>query len=164
MPSYSRAFWTNTLAATCLAAAALLSPAAAETKLEMVIAAPFGPKSSIPDPRARQNGWLSNRAGVSETLIGIGYDMTLQPRLATGFENLSEREWKITLREGVKFHDGSAVTAQAVKESFEKLSEEGHPGNNPRLVKLLNIESIELVDDKRWSSAPMHRTQLSCGR
>ncbi|KIC32201.1 ABC transporter substrate-binding protein [Leisingera sp. ANG-S5] len=148
MPNYSRAFWTKTLAATCLAAAALLSPAAAETKLEMVIAAPFGPKSSIPDPRARQNGWLSNRAGVSETLIGIGYDMTLQPRLATGFENLSEREWKITLREGVKFHDGSAVTAQAVKESFEKLSEEGHPGNNPRLVKLLNIESIELVDDK----------------
>lgn len=148
MPKSPRAFWTKTLAAAGLSAAVCFSPANAETKMEMVIAAPFGPKSNTPDPRARQNGWLSNRAGVSETLIGIGYDMTLQPRLATGFENLSEREWKITLREGVKFHDGTDVTALAVKESFEKLNEEGHPGNNPRLVKLLNIESIELIDDK----------------
>ncbi|ATF19279.1 ABC transporter substrate-binding protein [Phaeobacter gallaeciensis] len=147
MPNSSRTFWSKMLAATCFTTAAFFGPAAAEPKTEMVIAAPFGPKSSVPDPRARQNGWLSNRAGVSETLIGIGYDMTLQPRLATGFENLSEREWKITLRKGVKFHDGTNVTAQAVKESFEKLSEEGHPGNNPRLVKLLNIESIELLDD-----------------
>jgi len=147
MKEPSRANWTRTVLAAALLSLAT-SPASAETVREMVIAAPFGPKSDIPDPRARQNGWLSNRAGVSETLIGIGYDMTLQPRLATRFENLSDQEWKLTLREGVLFHDGSPVTAQAVKASFEKLSEDGHPGNNPRLVKLLNIESIELVDDK----------------
>ena len=152
MPNPSRTFWAKTTFAAGACAAALLcsapTMASAETAKEMVIAAPFGPKSNTPDPRARQNGWLSNRAGVSETLIGIGYDMTLQPRLATAFENISELEWKISLREGVLFHDGTPVTSQAVKASFEKLSEEGHPGNNPRLVKLLNIASIELVDDK----------------
>lgn len=152
MPKSTRTFWAKTVVSAGVSAAALFgfaaTPTSAETTREMVIAAPFGPKSDTPDPRARQNGWLSNRAGVSETLIGIGYDMTLQPRLATAFENLSELEWKITLRDNVLFHDGSPVTAQAVKASFEKLSEEGHPGNNPRLVKLLNIESIELVDDK----------------
>lgn len=153
MPKSSRAFWAQTVTAAGVSAAALAGLAATpvvadEATKEMVIAAPFGPKSSVPDPRARQNGWLSNRAGVSETLIGLGYDMTLQPRLATAFENLSDREWKITLRDGVLFHDGTPVDAQAVKASFEVLSLEGHPGHNPRLVKLLNIESIELVDDK----------------
>ena len=100
---------------------------------ELVIAAPFGPKSSVPDPRARQNGWLSNRAGVSETLIGLGYDMSMQPRLAVSYENLSPSQWKITLRKGIKFHDGSVLTAADVKASFAKLDVEGHPAHNPRL-------------------------------
>lgn len=107
---------------------------------------PFGPKSSVPDPRARQNGWLSNRAGVSETLIGLGYDMTIQPRLAETFENVSQTEWKLTLRKDVKFHDGSNMTANDVKASFEKLDIEGHPGHNPRLSRLLGIESISVQD------------------
>lgn len=149
MKNTSGANWAKTFLAATISASALLAavPASAESVKQMVIAAPFGPKSDTPDPRARQNGWMSNRAGVSETLIGIGYDMTLQPRLATAFENLSDIEWKLTLREGVLFHDGTPVTAQAVKDSFEKLSEEGHPGNNPRLTKSLNIAAIERVDD-----------------
>lgn len=121
-------------------------PVFAEDK-QMVVAAPFGPTNNTPDPRARQNGWLSNRAGVSETLIGLGYDMSMQPRLAVSYENLSDTQWKITLREGVLFHDGTPVTAMAVKESFAKLDEEGHPGHNPRLSKLLDIQSIETPDD-----------------
>ena len=114
----------------------------------MRIAVPFGPKSNVPDPRARQNGWLSNRAGVSETLIGLGYDMTMQPRLAESFENLSPTEWKLVLRPDVKFHDGSPMTAEDVKASFEKLDTEGHPAHNPRLSKLLGIESIAVEDDR----------------
>ncbi|WP_246079557.1 ABC transporter substrate-binding protein [Parasedimentitalea maritima] len=113
---------------------------------ELVIAAPFGPKSSVPDPRARQNGWLSNRAGVSETLIGLGYDMSMQPRLALSYENLSQTQWKIALREGVKFHDGSVLTAADVKDSFAKLDAEGHPAYNPRLSKLLGLKSITVED------------------
>ncbi|MCV0427898.1 MAG: ABC transporter substrate-binding protein [Roseibium sp.] len=110
------------------------------------IAVPFGPKSSVPDPRARQNGWLSNRAGVSETLIGLAHDMTMQPRLAESFENLSPTEWKLTLRTDVKFHDRSPMTAEAVKSSFEKLDTEGQPGHNPRLSKLLDLETIMVED------------------
>lgn len=113
---------------------------------ELVIAAPFGPANSKPDPRARQNGWLSNRAGVSETLIGLGYDMTLQPRLAQSYENLSPTEWKLTLRKDVKFHDGTPMTAVAARHSFSKLDEEGHPAHNPRLSKLLDIKEIRIVD------------------
>ena len=115
--------------------------------LELVVASGFGPTSNTPDPRARQNGWLANRAGVSETLIGLGYDMTMQPRLAVAYENLSPTEWKITLRDGVLFHDGTPLTAAAVKDSFAKLEIEGHPAHNPRLSKTLGLASIDVVDD-----------------
>ena len=87
----------------------------------------FGPNSSTPDPRARHNGWMSNRAGVSETLIGLDYNMEQFPRLAESYENLSPTEWKVILREGIKFHDGSVMHAEDVKSSFEKLSVEGQP-------------------------------------
>ncbi|WP_230374339.1 ABC transporter substrate-binding protein [Pontivivens ytuae] len=113
----------------------------------MIIASPFGPASDVPDPRARQNGWLANRAGVSETLIGLDYEMNMIPRLAAAFENVSETEWRITLRDDVLFHDGTPMTADAVRDSLSKLSEEGHPGHNPRLASLLGISEIEVVDD-----------------
>ncbi|WP_343559980.1 ABC transporter substrate-binding protein [Kiloniella sp. b19] len=123
------------------------SPVLAAEKI-MNVAVPFGPKSTVPDPRARQNGWMSNRAGVSETLIGLSYDMQQVPRLASRFENLSPTEWKIVIRDDVKFHDGSPMTAEDVRTSFEKLSEEGHPAHNPRLLKLLDLSEIEVLDSK----------------
>lgn len=127
--------------------AALMPATAMADGKQMTIAAPFGPASDVPDPRARQNGWMANRAGVSETLIGMGYDMTMQPRLATSFENLSSSQWKLTLRDDVLFHDGTPMTAQSVKESFATMTIEGHPGENARLAALLDIASIDTPDD-----------------
>ncbi len=49
----------------------------------------------------------------SEELIG--------PRLATSWErNEDATEWTFHLRQGVKFHDGTEMTADAVKSSFER--------------------------------------------
>lgn len=124
------------------------SPALASKKTKTLrVASGFGPKNSKPDPRARMNGWMSNRAGVSETLIGLGYDMTMQPRLATKWANVAPDQWKLTLRKGVLFHDGSPMTAKSVVDSFAKLSVKDHPANNPRLVKLLGIKEVKAVDD-----------------
>lgn len=111
------------------------------------IATGFGPSNSKPDPRARMNGWISNRAGVSETLIGLGYDMTMQPRLATKWQNIAPDQWQLTLRKGVLFHDGTPMTAKSVVDSFTKLSEKGHSAHNPRLVKLLGLKDVKAKDD-----------------
>ncbi|WP_052741947.1 ABC transporter substrate-binding protein [Kiloniella litopenaei] len=119
-----------------------------KTEKVLTIAVPFGPKSSVPDPRARQNGWLSNRAGVSETLVGLDYQMKMFPRLAESYRNVSPTQWEFTLRENVKFHDGSDLTAQQVKDSFLKLNDKDHSAYNPRLIKLLNIKEISVKDDR----------------
>lgn len=150
MSSLDCSSWLRGLAlggATLVVLASVPTTAQADVR-EMTIAAPFGPTSSVPDPRARQNGWLANRAGVSETLIGLDYEMNMVPRLAAAFENISETEWQIILRDDILFHDGTPLTAEAVRDSFAKLSKEGHPGNNPRLATLLGISEIEVVDSK----------------
>ncbi|MEP3277415.1 MAG: ABC transporter substrate-binding protein [Stappiaceae bacterium] len=134
------------LGAVAMASVAMPVQSVKAAEKTMRIAMPFGPKSSVPDPRARQNGWLSNRAGVSETLIGLGHDMTMQPRLAESFEYISPTEWKLTLRTDVKFHDGSPLTTEDVIASFEKLDMEGHAGHNPRLSKLLGLDTITAED------------------
>jgi peptide/nickel transport system substrate-binding protein len=52
----------------------------------LTISVGFGPTAEVPDPRASFNGWMSNQTGVTETLMGIDYDMNLYPSLAEGIE------------------------------------------------------------------------------
>lgn len=61
---------------------------------------------------------MSNQAGVTETLMGIDYDLKLSPRLSESVEQASPTTWQVTLREGVEFHDGTPLTAEAVVASI----------------------------------------------
>lgn len=108
---------------------------------------PMAAYDGLPAPRASYNGWMSNQTGVTETLMGIDYDMNLYPRLAKGIEQSSPTTWRVTLREGVTFHDGSPVTAQAVVNAIAPISEEGHPGHNARVAKLLDLAGLSTDGD-----------------
>ena len=137
---------------TRLAVAAILVfgtalPAAAETN-SLTIATTDAPKSEVPDPRAAYNGWRSNQSGVTETLMGIDYDLNLYPRVAESIEQTDPTEWHVTLREGVTFHDGSSVTAQAVVDAILPISEEGNAGYNARTAKLLDLASVSADGDR----------------
>ena len=89
----------------------------------LTIAVGFGPKNDVPDPRAGYNGWMANQSGVTETLMGIDYDLQLYPRLAASIEQASPTTWRVSLRPEVQFHDGSAVSAQAVVDSIAAISD-----------------------------------------
>ena len=132
----------------CAAALALSTaiPAFAQEG-SLTISVGFGPTAEVPDPRASYNGWMSNQTGVTETLMGIDYDMNLYPRLAEGIEQSSPTTWRVSLREGVTFHDGSPVTAQAVIDAIVPISEEGHPGHNARVAKLLDLAGMSADGD-----------------
>jgi len=131
--------------AACIAVSSALPVAAQEGSLTISVG--FGPTAEIPDPRASYNGWLSNQTGVTETLMGIDYDMNLYPRVAAGIEQAAPTTWRLTLRDGVTFHDGTAVTAQAVIDAIAAISDETHPGHNARVAKLLDLAGMSTDGD-----------------
>ncbi|HEU4321556.1 MAG TPA: ABC transporter substrate-binding protein [Roseiflexaceae bacterium] len=58
--------------------------------------------------------------GIAEALMRVTPEMTVVPWLAQRLEPLDPRTWRVTLRDGVVFWDGSPVDAQAVGRSFER--------------------------------------------
>lgn len=69
-------------------------------------------------------------------------DPPVQPKLAESWvSNEDGTEWTFTLRQGIKFHDGSNMTAEAVKYSIERSINMG------LFPHLIGISSVEVVDD-----------------
>lgn len=58
-------------------------------------------------------GWLVSN--VFEHLIEVDKDGQLVPRLTTGWRWLNDHTLEVTLRQGVKFHNGEALDAEIVK-------------------------------------------------
>lgn len=114
----------------------------------LTISTTTGPESATPDPRAGYNGWLSNQAGVTETLIGLDYEMQMYPRVAEKIEQVSPTSWRVTLRGGMTFHDGSPVVAQTVVDGIKPISEEGHAGYNARIASLLDLADVRAEDER----------------
>lgn len=63
------------------------------------------------------NQVLSN---VCESLLRLNEDMSVSAGLATKFENPTPTTWVYTIREGVKFHDGTTLTADDVVASMNR--------------------------------------------
>lgn len=60
---------------------------------------------------------------VYDSLVGLTPEMQPTPGLATGWEKRDDRTWRFKLRDGVKFHDGTPMTADDVV--FSILREKG---------------------------------------
>ena len=74
------------------------------------------------------------------------------PALAESWETSEDgKAWTFHLRQGVKFHDGTPFTAEAVKVSFERQFKQDHPSYSPRFVRWANkygaMTEVEVVDD-----------------
>ncbi|MSU90784.1 ABC transporter substrate-binding protein [Rhodobacteraceae bacterium 2CG4] len=77
--------------------------------------------------------------------------LEVEPALATGWEISDDgTEYTFTLREGVKFHDGSDFDADAVVFNFERMLNEDHPyydtGPFPLAFFFSAVETVEAVD------------------
>ncbi|MEP1201895.1 ABC transporter substrate-binding protein [Tateyamaria sp.] len=114
----------------------------------LTISVTFGPTAEVPDPRAGYNGWMSNQTGVTETLMGIDYDLNLYPRLADSIQQTAPTIWRVTLRDGLAFHDGSAVTAQAVIDAIGPISDENDPAFNKRIAGVLDLAGMSADGDR----------------
>ena len=83
----------------------------------------------IPANAATADYWDSTRvfALVTDNLISMDPQGRPQPALALAWQNDSNaRHWQFTLRRGVKFHDGSALSAAALAQILAPLHPDWH--------------------------------------
>lgn len=83
---------------------------------------------------------------VYEGLYKVDSDGNLVPAVAEDVE-ISEDglTYTFTVREGVKFHDGSLVTAEDIQYSVHKFAD--IENGEPSIAAFSNIEAVEVVDD-----------------
>src|SRR6201996_9379075 len=74
------------------------------------------------DPATRQETvQLSFLSNIYEPLARRTRDLTLEPALATSWEQTSPTVWRFHLRPGVKWQDGSPFTADDVVFSLQRI-------------------------------------------
>jgi peptide/nickel transport system substrate-binding protein len=89
-----------------------------------------------------------------DKLINFDKNMDLEPNLALSWDAIDDSTWRIKLREGVKFHDGTALTAEDVKFTIERAPKvPNSPSSYARF--LTPIKGIKVVDE--------HTLELSTG-
>lgn len=105
---------------------------------------------------AETNSWLPGQGNFSNPGINVAlaiYDPLLRrsadgevtPYLAESIEsNEALDEWTLTLREGVQFHDGTPLNAEALKTVFDEYI--ANEGSN-LAGQVAEVESLDVVDD-----------------
>lgn len=117
---------------------------AADAPRESILRASFSWPNFI-DP-AVGNDFSSSTSlpNLYDSLVFPNADGTVSPWLATGWESSEDGlTWTITLRDDVTFHDGSAMTANDVVYSFNRLKAIGEG----YAYMFENVASAEVIDD-----------------
>lgn len=98
------------------------------------------------DPARSANGTdLAVMMQVYETLLSLDAETgKLEPKLAESWEATSPTVWTIRLRDGVKFHDGSALTSEDVKFSIERILDPATV--SPHLSQIASINEVRAID------------------
>ena len=144
-------------AAAAEAEAALADAMAAAEAEEEAMVAPMGDPGRVTiavttepstlDPQAVND--RSSRvvtANLFESLLGRDPSTALVPVLATAWpEVVDDDTWRFTVREGVTFHDGQALNAQAVADSLNRMLDPDYSTQRDSYVR--GITSAEAVEE-----------------
>jgi peptide/nickel transport system substrate-binding protein len=88
------------------------------------------PAAAIEPVSVADNGGLCMLATTGEYLAVDGKDLVLRPVLASSWSpNKDGTVWTFKLREGVKFHDGSAFSANDVVATMDRLTDTANSSN-----------------------------------
>jgi ABC-type transport system substrate-binding protein len=83
---------------------------------------------------------------IFEHLVEFDKDGQLVPRLATGWRWLDERTLELTLRQGVKFHNGEVLDAEIVKLNWEENLRLKQPFVSGEFMNFKPGSRLEIVD------------------
>ena len=97
------------------------------------------------DPRLTKNtsGFRINELAFNG-LVAINPDFTPVPDLAEKWDNPNDKTWVFHLRPGVKFHDGSNLTANDVKYTYESVLDPTF--NSPLRAFYLSVDKVDATD------------------
>jgi peptide/nickel transport system substrate-binding protein len=97
---------------------------------------------------AQSNTFMESMIGsMYETLVGKDNNFKLIPMLATSWTSPDATTWTFKLRQGVKFHDGSAMTSADVIYSIQQeLSAASGTDINALLSNILPPDKVTAVD------------------
>jgi peptide/nickel transport system substrate-binding protein len=120
-----------------LAALVLAAPAWAQGR-QITISQPADATTLDPG-RSTQVLTVNYFVNLYDTLTRWDSELKVQPGLATSWKQVNDTTWDFTLRPGVKFHDGSPVTAADVKAVLERNFDRG------KTVVTAGFSTIEAV-------------------
>ena len=82
-----------------------------------------------------------------DTLTRLDDDLQVRPHLAESWRLVNNFTWEIKLREGVLFHNGEPLTAEAVSFSIDRA--QSMPGSLETFAADVGLQEVKLVDDYR---------------
>ena len=108
--------------------------------------ASYASDTSSLDP-AGQNDLPSDqrRDVLYEGLFDIDENMEPEMTLAADFEQVNDTTWKFSLRDDVKFHDGTDFNAEAFKASIERIVDPAVASSRANIFEM--ITEINIIDD-----------------
>lgn len=86
-------------------------------------------------------GYFPLNTNIFEPLVYMTPDYQIEPLLAESWEFVEPDTWRITLRQGVSFHDGTPFNAEAVKYTMDRIASNGGG------VMGIGQDSTVIVDD-----------------
>ena len=95
------------------------------------------------DPHVgKETAAVTVTCNIFSTLMEVIGDGDPQPLLAESYQQLNDTDWEFTIRQGVKFHDGSDLTVEDVKWSLDRAIASNYVNY---IVSF--IESVEITGD-----------------
>lgn len=140
-------FMNTTAMAVAAAVMSFAAPAMAQEDKSLTIALPSEP-ADIDGCNTTVTGiGVIVKENIVETLTTLDpNDSTVQPRLATAWEDLGDGTWRISLREGVTFHDGAPFNADSVSFAIDRLTSDAIACRDR--TKIASVElTTTIVDD-----------------
>ena len=89
------------------------------------------------------DAFLLSVSGCLETLVKYGYDDQLEPMLSTSWKQVDDTHWNFTLRDGVKFQDGTTLDADAVVGALDQLLKAETPAKSFNPTVISGVEAVD---------------------
>ena len=100
----------------------------------------------------------NHRARTTQTIIRNMYDglvtrdpnMKVVPQAAESWKAIDPTTYEVTLQNGITFHDGSPMTSEDVKYTFDRLTRDGAIGGqtSPRKSLVGPVKEVQIVDGR----------------